>query len=221
MLTILVRYMELDSITQHQLQTIRTWLGSGSINIFGLPFSGKDTHGHKLAELFDATLLGGGDILRNSEIAPDVKQAIDSGKLAPTDVYIKVVLPYLSRDEFTGKPMILSSVGRWSGEEVGVLEATKSSGHETKAVIYLHLDESVAHARRARSEKLGDRSERKDDVKEVLDTRIEEFNLKTIPVIAAYRTHRMLIEVNSNASKDQVLDTILARLYARATAELI
>lgn len=212
--------MQIDSLTNHQLDIIKKWLGAGSINIFGLPFAGKDTHGHSLAEIFNASLLGGGDILRNSPVPPEVTAAIDSGKLAPTDAYVEIVLPYLSRDEFTGRPLILSSVGRWAGEEVGVLAATESSGHPTKAVVYLRLDASTAQARRDKSELKGDREGRVDDQRHILDTRIAEFDDKTLPVIEAYRQRNLLIEVNSDASKDQVLESILARLYAKATADL-
>ena len=50
-----------------KLNTIKSWLGTGSINIFGLPMSGKDTHGLKLAELLGAKLLSSGMIIRAME----------------------------------------------------------------------------------------------------------------------------------------------------------
>ena len=50
-----------------KLQRIRTWLKDGSINIFGLPMSGKDTVGVKLAELLDGAFLSSGDIIRAYE----------------------------------------------------------------------------------------------------------------------------------------------------------
>ena len=37
-----------------KIAKIKTWLGTGSINIFGLPMSGKDTQGIKLAEALNA-----------------------------------------------------------------------------------------------------------------------------------------------------------------------
>ena len=106
-----------------QIEKIAEWLGSGSINIFGMPFAGKDTQGELLATALDAVRLSGGEILRNSVIPPHVQEAIDAGNLAPTDEYIDIVLPYLSKQEFAGKPLILSSVGRWKGEEGGVIAA--------------------------------------------------------------------------------------------------
>lgn len=203
---------------QEHLSTIRSWLGNGSINIFGLPFAGKDTHGNTLAELLDAPLLGGGDILRNSSIPPELKTRLDAGMLYPTDDYLRIVTPYLSKPEFEGRPLILSSVGRWIGEEQGVLQATEASGHPTKAVIYLHLSEEMVHRRWAKSQEKGDRADRADDAEHVLDTRIHEFNEKTLPVIEVYRDKGLLIEINSDAEKQEVMESILARLLLLATS---
>lgn len=209
--------MEDVLLSSKPLSAIKTWLGTGSINIFGLPFAGKDTHGAILSQLFDAPLLGGGDILRNSTIPPELQKGLDAGKLFPTDDYLRIVTPYLSKPEFQNKPLILSSVGRWIGEEEGVLQATQASGHPTKAVIYLHLGEEVLHKRWEKSQTKGDRGGRADDAQHVLATRIEEFNTKTLPVIEVYRRMGLLIEVNSDAEKHEVMESILARLFLAAT----
>ena len=206
-----------DLISKEHLAAIKSWLGSGSINIFGLPFAGKDTHGGTLSEILDAPLLGGGDILRNSVIPPELKKSLDAGMLFPTDEYLRIVTPFLSKPEFNDRPLVLSSVGRWVGEEQGVLEATKASSHPTKAVIYLHLSEETLHKRWAKSQEKGDRGQRADDAQHVLETRINEFKEKTLPVIEVYRDMGLLIEVNSDAEKHEVIETILARLLMTAT----
>lgn len=205
-------------LSTEQLTTIRSWLGSGSINIFGLPYAGKDTHGSTLSHLLDAPLLSGGDILRNSVIPPEVKKDLDAGILVPTDNYMRIVTPYLSKSEFQDRPLILSSVGRWVGEEEGVLAATEASGHPTKAVVYLHLSEETMRQRWAKSQEKGDRGGRADDAEHVIATRINEFHEKTLPVIEVYREKGLLIEVNSDAAKHEVLESILARLFLVASS---
>ena len=205
-------------ISDENLATIKSWLQSGSINIFGLPFAGKDTHGGELAKLLDAPLLGGGDILRNSVIPPHVKEEIDAGRMAPTNEYIEIITPYLSDEKFSGHPLILSSVGRWLGEEEGIIGATRASGHPIKAVIYLHLSEEVLRERYKRSLETGDRGKRADDAEHKLAVRIQEFNDKTIPVIEVYRQKGLLIEVNSDAPQREVMESILARLLMSATS---
>ena len=52
---------------EEKVAKTREWLGTGSINVFGLPFSGKDTVGLRLAELLGAKFLSSGLILRAAE----------------------------------------------------------------------------------------------------------------------------------------------------------
>lgn len=207
----------MKDISSTDIEIIKEWLGTGAINIFGLPFAGKDTHGHRLAELFNASIMGGGDILRNSVIPPHVKEIMDAGELIPTDDYIRIVLPYLSREEFRGRPLILSSVGRWHGEEKGVMAAADAARHPLKAVVFLSLDESVAHERFVASREDEKRTVRADDAEHILETRFAEFHSKTVPVIEFYREHEIVIEVDGNPPKDEVHAEILRGLLALAT----
>ncbi len=177
---------------------ITNWLGSGSINLFGVPYAGKDTQGHLLAEEFGGQLLGGGEILRGSEITPAGRAAMVAGELFPTQEYINTVLPYLSRSDFAGKPLILSSVGRWHGEEDGVVESCTQSGHPLKAVMFLNLDEAVVYERWEVAQSAGGRDDRADDEKEKLAVRLAEFREKTLPVLDYYRSKGLLIEIDAS-----------------------
>ena len=209
----------MEQLSDTELQTIKQWLGTGSINIFGLPFSGKDTHGHQLAELFNASIMGGGDILRNSVIPQHVQELLDAGKLTPIEDYIRIVTPYLSCEEFADKPLILSSVGRWHGEEPGVMSAATAAGHPMKAAIYLVVSEATALKRFQASREDEKRGVRADDAEHILATRFAEFHNKTLPVIDFYRDKGMVIEVDGNPPKAQVHQAILRGLYEFATRE--
>lgn len=197
---------------------IKTWLGSGSINLFGIPYAGKDTQGHLLAEEFGAQLLGGGEILRNSEITPAGKAAMEAGELFPTQEYIDTVLPYLSKTEFTGSPLVLSSVGRWHGEEDGVIQALEQSGHPLKAVIFLNIDEPILYERWETAQETGDRGARADDSREKLAVRLAEFREKTLPVVEYYREKGLLIEIDASGHVMDVCRDIIDALASRASA---
>lgn len=197
-----------------KILAIKKWLGSGSINIFGLPFSGKDTHGRELAKTLDAPLIGGGEIIR-SDIAPKhMKDIIAQGLLAPTKDYLDLMLPYFAQDRFINKPVILNSVGRWYGEQTHVIKSAKMANHDIKAVIYLNINKQEVHKRWEKSLELKDRGKRHDDAEHKLETRISEFEIKTLPVIQFYRKKLPLIEVDGVPDRDKVSETIINDLYA-------
>lgn len=196
---------------------IKEWLTAGAINFFGLPFAGKDSQANRLAERFNATVLSSGDIFRNSVIPEKTKIMIDRGELAPTQDFIDIVLPYLKKAEFTGRPLMLSSVGRWHGEEEGVIGALEEADHPLRAVVYLSLSEDIALQRLSLEENAVIRGVRADDSEEKLLKRIEEFNQKTLPVIEYYRQHDLLIEIDASLPKDEVERLILEGLVLRAS----
>lgn len=199
-----------------QTEKIKQWLGAGSINFFGLPFAGKDSQAGRLDRRFGGVTLSSGDIFRNSVIPPKTKEMIDRGELAPTEDFIAIVLPYLKQEHFAGHPLMLSSVGRWHGEEEGVIGALEESHHPLKAVVYLNLDEKVALERLHLEENATTRGARDDDDEETLLRRIEEFKAKTLPVIDFYRDRGLLIEVDASLPKEDVERIILEELAKRA-----
>jgi adenylate kinase len=197
---------------REKIDSIKKWLATGSINIFGRPFAGKDTQAKKLAELFDGKLLGGGDILRGSVIPERAQEALRTGKLIPSEDYVNIVLPYLEKPEFQSNPLILSSVGRWHGEEDGVINALIQSGHPLKAVIHLNMTDDDSFDRWEAREINNDRQNRHDDTKEILAIRLNEYQQKTIPVIEFYRNNGLLIEIDGCGTRDQVTIDILNAL---------
>ena len=199
-----------------KIEIIKKWLGSGSIDIFGRPFAGKDYQGRQLVALFGGNLIGGGEILRNSIVPEDITAQLRVGKLAPTDFYIRTVVPYLSQDRLANAPLFLSSVGRWHGEENGVIEAIQQSGHPMKAVVYLDMPTEESYVRWQSRDINNDRVGRHDDTLEVLKTRFNEFQDKTIPVIDFYRDLGNLVEIDGKQSREKVTQDILEALFEMA-----
>lgn len=197
------------------IEVIKKWLGAGSINIFGMPLSGKDTQGRTLATLLDAPLIGGGEIIRASDNEP-LKEIIGRGELAPTEDYIAMVTPYFAKAEFADKPLVLSSVGRWHGEEEAIVKAATAGGHPIKAVLFLDLPEDEVYRRLELLAKSDDRSNRTDDSSNLLGTRFNEFRTKTVPVIEYYRAQGLLIEINGNQPREAVEKEIIDKLSQQA-----
>ncbi len=191
---------------------LAVWLGSGSINIFGRPFSGKDTQAKALAEIFKAPIIGGGEIIR-SYMHRHMRNQVASGKLAPQKEYLSLVLPYLKLPKYNNKPLIFSSLGRWHGEEVPIIDSAQKANHPIVAVIYLAINEDDVMERWQNARSLGDRGIRDDDNPQSIKTRLSEFTDKTLPVIEYYRNRGLLIEVDGTQSRDAVTQEILTKLY--------
>lgn len=202
---------------EEKIAKIKSWLGTGSINIFGLPMSGKDTQGIRLAEALGAKFLSSGMIIRAMEKETKEKYS-ERGELVPTDLFYEWVLPYFERRDLFDYPLILSSIGRWSGEEDQVMSVAAGAGHDIKAVIILNISEADVEDRFNASKILNDRDERKDDKNlEIFKTRLKEFREKTLPVLQHYRTLGLLVEVNGDQTREAVFNEIVEKLYQRAS----
>ena len=195
-----------------KLAKIKTWLGTGSLNVFGLPMSGKDTVGERLAKDLGAKFLSSGIIIRAFE-AEQNQNMTGSGQLIPTNTFYDIILPYFSREEMKNDSLILSSVGRWSGEEDKIMEAARNGGHEIKAVVLLDLTEADVKNRFEAAKELNDRGERADDANlEIFETRIREFNEKTVPVLNHYDELKLLIRVPADGGRDEVYLSVIDKL---------
>ena len=94
-----------------RIDIIKNWLGTGSINIFGMPYSGKDTLGIRLAEALGGKFLSSGLILRAAEEQDkSLRNEMAAGELADTDKFRGLVLPYFF------KPLIRASNASFSSK---------------------------------------------------------------------------------------------------------
>jgi len=209
--------MENSLTFAEKLVALKDWLGTGSINIFGLPMSGKDTVGVRLAEDLGAKFLSSGLIIRAMEKA-NREHLSSKGELIPTGTFYDWVLPYFDKEDLKDFPLILSSIGRWSGEEDRVIKAAENSGHEIKAVVILNVSEADVEERwqtvqssEAASRERGFRAD--DHQKEVFQKRISEFREKTMPVVAKYKQLGLLVEVRADADRETVYHELVDRLY--------
>ncbi len=200
---------------EEKIKTIKQWLGSGSINIFGLPFAGKDTQGKIFADMLGGIMISGGDILRQNKDNEELQRIMAAGEIIPTSLWETVVVPYFKRDELNGKPLVLSEVGRLMGEQFVIEKATEESGHYQKAVILLELEDAEIWNRFDASRLDKDRGERADDNKAVLQTRLDSYHQKVMPVLNYYDSKGLLIRVDGSLSREQVTESIIEKLFQK------
>lgn len=201
----------------NKLHTILSWLGTGSINLFGPPFSGKDTQAKQLAELFGGMVVSGGDILRHAKDNAELQRIMAAGDIIPPELFLSIIPPFFAHDDIANKPLFLSSVGRLIEELPVVVAAAKTSGHPIKAVILLDLPESGVWQHFEISQNLHDRGARADDTRESLTKRLDEY-AKTKPVLDYYAAEGLLIHIDDTKTPEIVTTEIIDALYERATA---
>jgi len=203
---------------------ISQWLGSGSINLFGDPFAGKDTQGKLLCEKLDAILISSGDILRHSSDNKELQAILTRGDIVPSALFEKIMLPYFNKRDLEGKPLILSEVGRAEGEQYSIIKVTNQTNHQLKLVVYLRLSDEEVWRRFESSKELGDRGNRDDDNAAVIQNRIEKFKSVVLPVIKYYEESGLLIEVDGEKSRNEVhneiIDKIVRFIYSRASKSI-
>jgi adenylate kinase len=203
---------------RNQVNEIKEELGAGSINFFGRPGAGKDTQAARLAFVLDAgKQLGGGDILRNSEIPDRVKKIMETGALIPTPDYVEIVLPYLSSTERAGRALVLSAVGRMNGEQQGVIEALKLARHELRIVPYLDITDEEFYSRLNKAAESGEDRGRVDDRPEARQKRLDDFMNQTLPVVDWYEKEGLLLRVNAMQSKEDVYTSLVHGVHDRLT----
>lgn len=201
---------------QELTQLIQTWLGTGSINIFGLPFAGKDTQGKILADMFGGVMISGGDVLRHANSNHRVQDIMAAGDIIPSELFEEVVLPFFAHDDLVGKPLILSEVGRMDGEQQVIMRVTEQSNHPTKAVVLLNLPDDEVWKRFEAAAQQHDRGDRADDNRAVLQTRLDNYHQKVMPVIDWYKQKGLLVEIDGTKPREQVTQSMLQALAERA-----
>ena len=140
------------------------------------------------------------------------------GNLIPTDIFYEWVLPYFKRPDLAEYPLILSSIGRWHGEEEQVMSTASDSNHEIKAVIVLNISEAEVTSRFEASKILNDRGDREDDKNtQIFNNRLQEFRTKTAPVLQFYKSKGLLIEVKGNQTREQVFNELVEKLAQKAS----
>ena len=195
---------------------IRRWLDTGAINIFGLPFSGRETTGRSLALALGAVYISGGEIIRHSgrQLSRASLRTTNNGDLLPIEDFERLILPYLKNDTYRDYPLILDSVGRRMDEEIEAIDAAAEGGHPIKVAVILNVSENTARERWKVSRLAHDREDHYDDRDErYLDERFAQFRQETEPIIAAYRREGTLIGVNGIQERSEVITEAINKIY--------
>lgn len=215
--------------------------GNGMRVIFlGPPGVGKGTQADFIAKQFQITKLSTGDLLRDSvqkktPLGLEAKGFMDRGELVPDQVVIGLVSERLSSDECQ-KGFVLDGFPRTvpQADQLGVL--LKSRGETVDRVVYFSLPKNeivrrisgrrscpsckaVYHVQSIPPKKEGicdvcgsGLIQRNDDKPETIESRLTVYHEQTAPLIDYYKAKKVLSELESSGSVDQVQERLVALL---------
>ncbi len=203
--------------------------------IMGVQGSGKGTQAKRLADRYDLVHMSVGDIFRwnvkaHTKLAAQVRRIVASGRLVDDDLVEAVVRERLERHDWN-YGFIVDGFPRNGPQAEFFLES-----YDIDGVIHLDMpDEEVR--RRVLARRLCSRCgldynliasrpavedtcdvcggvlvAREDDTPEALEVRIEEYHLKTQPVLDIFRRKEYVVTIDATRSPDEVFDDLRDRL---------
>jgi len=177
--------------------------------LIGIQGAGKSTQGKLLTEKLHVPYLSTGHIFRDlaREHTPQgryIKETMNAGYLIPDSRVMQIVTEYLHRPEYE-KGYILDGFPR-TGAQAEQFE------NGVDHVFYLKVSDKEALWRLSYRE--GEEADgREDDTLKALRQRIELFHEHTEPVLAHYRHHHKLIEIDGEQTISQIHNEIMHKIH--------
>ena len=195
--------------------------------IMGPQGCGKGTQAKRLAEKLDLSLITVGDIFRwnikaHTKVASRIKRIVDSGNLLPDEMVNQIVSKRLDEHDWN-YGFILDGFPRSELQAKFFLE-----NYDVNGVIYIDVPDEVVMKRalaRRHCPKCGldynlihnppategvcnacdgILASRSDDKVEILETRLEHFNLHTKPTIALFDKKELVVHVDGRGTMEEV-----------------
>ena len=172
------------------------------IILVGAPGSGKGTQAATLTEAFDIAHISSGDLFREeqergTELGLLAKQYMERGELVPNEVTIKMILGRIERPD-CAKGYILDGFPR-NRDQADALDAALAGAGAAgiDKIVYVKVsDEELLKRIAGRG--------RADDDEATARRRLNVYKEQTAPMIEHYRAAGRLVEVNGEASIEQV-----------------
>ena len=170
-----------------------------NILLFGMPGSGKGTVAKQLQKELNLTHLSQGDLLREelnkpTEKARAMQREIALNGFVPNELGMELVFSALEKHE---DGFILDGFPRSMEQQKQLEKFLEEKKKVIDLVLYLHCEEEVVKKRiLARN--------RPEDAFQQIDTRIEKFNMYTLPVVRQYEQMGVLQIVDGSLSKEEV-----------------
>lgn len=181
--------------------------------LLGAPGAGKGTQGTRLAERFAARHVSTGDLLRaqvseGTDLGLQASPYMDRGDLVPDELVLAMVLEdVLGAD--SPQSFVLDGFPRTVAQARAAYEQAVATDRVLDAVVCLDIGHEHLIER---LEQRGRETGRSDDNEQTVRHRIEEYEQKTLPLLAYYDGRGILVRVDAMGDVDEVSGRVLAAL---------
>lgn len=169
--------------------------------LFGIQGSGKGTQAPMLIEADNFHYIGMGDALREilkqpTELGALVKSYVETGKMVPDDIVVKILQEEMRKAAAYGKNALLDGPVRNRNQQLAFDKMVEEENREVIAAV-LELPEEVAR------ERMKERG-REDDTAESIEERIATYKGETEPLIEVYEARGRLARIDAMGTKKEV-----------------
>lgn len=184
--------------------------------IVGPPGAGKGTQASRLAQTFDIPTISTGDIFRfnikeQTTLGTQVTAILDAGDYVPDSLTNDLVEDRLAQTD-AQDGYLLDGYPRTEGQVAFLDSLNERRGRGLDAVVRLVADhDEVVRRLQLRAAEQG----RSDDTDEAMRHRLEVYERETEPILAAYASRGVVVEIDGLGDIDEVTQRILAALSGR------
>ncbi len=206
-----------------------------NIILLGAPGAGKGTQATRISDSHHLPHISTGDIFRENiknqtPIGLLAKSYIDKGQLVPDEVTCKIVEERIQREDckngymLDGFPRTIAQAEAL--EKVAKIDAVINIDVDTSLLMERLCGRRVCkdcgesyHVSRLNGETKcgrcgGELYQRKDDNPETVESRLQVYNAQTAPLISYYSEKGVLVNINGNATPEEVNEEVQAKLKA-------
>ena len=177
-----------------------------NIVLFGPPGAGKGTQSERIINRYHLTHISTGDLFRKhlgegTELGLEAKNFINNGKLVPDEIVIGMVEDKINTTVNTNG-FIFDGFPRTVHQATVLDQLLVSDNGSISVMILLDVGEDELKTRLRSRAKISGRADDQDEVK--IQTRINEYREKTLPVAGYYNKQDKLISIDGLGSIDEI-----------------
>ena len=178
--------------------------------LFGPPGAGKGTQSEKIIERYNLTHISTGDLFRKhlgekTALGLEAQRYMDNGKLVPDQIVIGMVDDKIKSTPDTNG-FIFDGFPRTVPQAEALDELLTSASESISVMISLEVPENELKQRLRNRAKISGRTDDQDDAK--IQTRIDEYREKTIPVASFYDQQSKLVTINGVGQIEDIFSNI-------------